>query len=305
MMKNFFLILLIILTFSCDKEDITNPNILYGFSYPYFSPFQPIDADSIIEFDFSTGNYKSIWAVKNFKGLGSCRTYVRSKKLDLLAYNIGGFEIGFLDLKKGDLKRLSYDDDSTNVGIGSLEIDEDTDRLFSICTYFNYSTKEYTLGVDEIDLQTLEIMKKHTIAKATNERVFLSDIDSKNNTLYIISPSEKILFIFNYLTEEVITKQLEEKFEDIHYYNNTLIGTSDFRLISYSLKSYSSTVIGKYPGLNAFIVNCSFFNKASETYWLGTINLENKDRIDLVNINLKNAAIDKRINLSKPIQKFN
>ena len=304
-MKNIFLICLIILTLGCEKEDYINPRKIYGLSYPFFHPMQSLEPDSIIEFDISTGNYKPIWAVNNFEGLDYCQSYVSSKNLDILIYSISSFDIGFIDMKNGSLERLSFWDDSTHVSLGSFEVCEESDRLFSICTYYDYTTKEFILGLDEIDLHTFEIVKNHMIAKKTNERILLSDIDSDSHTVYIISPSEKTLFIFNYLTEELTIRQLEDRFEDIHCYNNTLIGTSDFSLVSYSLRDNSSSIIGKYSELNSIVHNSYFFNKSNETYWIGTINSENFNHIDLININLKNAAINKRINLTKPILKLN
>ena len=72
--------------------------------------------------------------------------------------------------KKG-FNRISFSDDSTHIYIGALEVDEKTDILMSIVTYYDYTIREYSLGIDEINLRTFKIVKSHMLIKKSSEFV--------------------------------------------------------------------------------------------------------------------------------------
>ncbi|MDD5183668.1 MAG: hypothetical protein PHS84_00220 [Paludibacter sp.] len=304
-MKNYILIITIIFFISCNNEEIKNPQKIYGLSYPSFNLVYYTEPDSIVEFDISNGKHKSLWPVNKFEGLALSQTYVSSKNLDILIYLINPNDLGFIDLKTGGFNRISFSDDSTHIYIGALEVDEKTDILMSIFTYYDYTSREYSLGIDEINLRTFEIVKSHKLIKKSSERMLLSDMDPVSKNIYIISPFSKTLFIYNYSTGDVIERNIDVRFNDIHYFNNKLIGTSDFSLVSYSIDSNVVTTISKYNELALVYLESYFFDKKNESYWIGTNNSENIHLVDFVNINLNNATINKRINMDKPVFKLN
>lgn len=304
-MRNIALVCIITLFIGCEKEEIDNPKKTYGLSYPSFNPVQSTEPDSIVELDISTGQYRSVLPASKYEGLDRSQVYVSSDNLNLLIYNIGSFDIGFIDLETGGFDRISFRDDTTHFGIGTFEVDERTNTLMTVCTYLDPETHEYVLGVDEIDLRSLEITKSYKLGKKSNERALLSAINSDTKNLYIVSPFAETLYIFDYSTGVLTIQDIGIRFEDVHYYKDQLIGTSNFNLVSYSLDNSSTTTIGKYHNLNAILFDNYFFDKENKDYWIGTTDPDDIRIVTMLNINLEDASIKKRVRLSKSILKLN
>lgn len=305
-MRKAALICIATLFIGCEKEEIDNlKKGIYGLSYPSFNLSQSTEPDSIVELNISTGQYQSILPASEYEGLNRSQVYVSSDNLNLLIYNIGSFDIGFIDLETGGFDRMSFRDDTTHFGIGTFEVNERTNTLLTACTYLDPETREYVLGVDEINLSSLEIIKSHKIGKKSKERALLSAIDLDTNSLYIVSPFAETLYVFNYSTGVSTVQDINVRFEDIHCHEGQLIGTSDFNLVSYSLSSGLTTTIGKYHDLNSILVHNYFYDEENEDYWIGTIDPNYTQTTTMLNVDLENASIEKRVELSKPILRLN
>lgn len=308
------LLLIILLVVSCKTDNEISTNFVYGLSTPRSYSFVP--QDSVIQINMTDGTYKNLFSTDKFEGLKSFIDKVYSKNLNILAYKIDDFKIGFINLDNLSSDVIDFKSDSTLYGIRTLSIIEKKNVLIAVNVYHTYPGSTKSLELVEIDLKTKTIISRLKLIDTNNQYYYLfSEIDEKNNRIFII-PNNYVesnpnysdnLYIYNYESKKLITQPLKTSFLDVHYSSNNqcLIGSSYTKsgigLVTYSINNQKSDTIGSYADLWGIRTKMSYYDTKNNLYWLGVILLSSKKDIPLTNIKLSDAGYSKSISFQKQI----
>lgn len=311
-MKNIFLFLFTVIVLGCKKDNIDFENRAYGISFT-LNPPNPKIFTGFVEINLNNGNINKKSDVFDYEELANNQYHVYSRSENLYIYGINTISIGIINTKNLTIEKIDLSKDTTLIIMRSILLDDDRKKLFVIEMTDYPGFKRKVLSVIPINLLTKKIEPKFYITSPndTLSGAYISEIDIKNQRIFIKQEFGPKTYIFDYNLNKTTIISTNVEFLDLNYdaEKNRLFGITVYLNDGIYLESYflESGEIRKtlLKDVSYVMTDCKVFNKKTKDFWVGVDNKSDFLKMDMIKIDINSGDILQKITLSTLVSGIN